>query len=165
MQYVTTFDINTLPDIETVRKHKTSKCAYINAPFAFDIETTSYIDKDGNKRAFMYEFSMSLNGVPVYGRYWYEFMSVLRQLKQRYKLSKKKRLVIYVHNLAYEFQFLQGRFPVSDVFARVNRHPMKCVIDECFEFRCSYVLSGLSLAKTAEQITIHDIKKLTGDLD
>ena len=125
MQYITTFDINTLPDIETVRKHKTSKCAYINAPFAFDIETTSYIDKDGNKRAFMYEFSMSLNGVPVYGRYWYEFMSILRQLKQRYKLSKKKRLVIYVHNLAYEFQFLQGRFPVSDVFARVNRHPMK----------------------------------------
>lgn len=165
MQYITTFDINTLPDIETVRKRKTSKCAYINAPFAFDIETTSYIDNDGNKRAFMYEFSMSLNGVPVYGRYWYEFMSVLRQLKQRYKLSKKKRLVIYVHNLAYEFQFLQGRFPVSDVFARVNRHPMKCVIDECFEFRCSYVLSGLSLAKTAEQITIHDIKKLTGDLD
>ena len=31
MQYVTTFDINTLPDIETVRNHKTSKCAYNNA--------------------------------------------------------------------------------------------------------------------------------------
>lgn len=165
MQYITDFNIDTLPDIETVKAYKSAKCAYINAPFSFDIETTSYIDNDGNKRAFMYEFSMSLNGISVYGRYWYEFMGVLRKLKERYSLTAKKRLVIYVHNLAYEFQFLQGRFPVSEVFARTTKHPMRCVIDECFEFRCSYVLSGLSLAKTAEQITIHDIRKMSGDLD
>lgn len=165
MECITDFDINELGEIETVKSYKQAKCVYINAPFSFDIETTSFIDEDGNKRAYMYEFSMSLNGVPVYGRYWYEFMGILRKLKEYFKLTAKKRLVIYVHNLAYEFQFLQGRFPISDVFARNTKHPMKCVLDECFELRCSYVLSGLGLEKTAEQITIHDIQKMTGDLD
>ena len=138
---------------------------YINAPFTFDIETTSYINTAGDKRAFMYIFMFSLNGKAVYGRHWADFYYTLDKLKQTLGLNDTRKLIIYVHNLPYEFQFLQGRCEITDVFARTSRHPMKCTVNKYFEFRCSYILSGLGLAKTADQITIHRIRKMTGDLD
>lgn len=165
MIHVRYFNFSNLKEPPTVKKSKGSKISYINAPFAFDIETTSYIDNDGNKRSFMYIFMFNLNGTTVYGREWADFFYTLNSLQKQFKLNEKKQLVIYVHNLPYEFQFLQGRCNISNVFAREARHPMKCTVNEVFEFRCSYILSGLSLAKTAENVTIHKIRKMTGDLD
>ena len=42
---------------------------------------------------------------------------------------------------------------------------IRAVTANGIEFRCSYILSGLSLAKTAENLTMHKIEKLKGDLD
>lgn len=145
-------------------KKGNSTIRYLNSANAFDIETTSFF-AGGEKRACMYLFMFCIDGTTFYGRTWVEFQWALQELKIRYQLDYYKRMVIYVHNLAYEFQFLINRAKLSQVFARTKRHPIKCLIEDGFEFRCSYFLSGLSLAKTAEEITDVQIEKKVGDLD
>lgn len=149
------------------------KIQYYNIPCGFDIETTSFmsssIDDSGkkvyHKRATMYIWQMSLNGVEVYGRTWSQLKVFVGQLKQNLGLYHRKRLIIYVHNLSFEFMFLLGHFKITDVFARKNRHPISCVLDDCIELKCSYFLSGLSLEKVAENLTTVKIEKLGGNLD
>lgn len=151
------------PDVIPVKKGN-STIRYLNSANAFDIETSSFMD-NGEKRACMYLFMFCIDGKTFYGRTWVEFNWALQELKIRYQLDYYKRMVIYVHNLAYEFQFLINRAKLTNIFARTKRHPMKCLVEDGFEFRCSYFLSGLSLAKTAEELHDVNIEKKEGDLD
>ena len=139
---------------------------YINLECAFDIETTSTI-YNGSKFAFMYEWTFGIkdnNGI-CYGRYWDEFLELCNQLKTSYQLSDTRRLIVYVHNLGYEFQFMRKYFNWLNVFASAERKPVKAVADLGIEFRDSYILSGYSLAKVADNLVSHNVKKLVGDLD
>ena len=79
---------------------------YYNIPAAFDIETSSLYDR-GNKFATMYIWQFGLNGLVIYGRTWAEFVYLLDALAIKLKLHQGRRLVIYVHNLSYEFQFMR----------------------------------------------------------
>lgn len=139
---------------------------YYNLESAFDIETTSTIYNE-KKFAFMYEWTFGIadsNGI-CYGRTWDEFIDLCHRLKEFYDLSETKRFVIYVHNLSFEFQFMRKYFNWVNVFASDERKPIKALTDLGIEFRDSYILSGYSLAKLAENLVSHDIKKLMGDLD
>jgi hypothetical protein len=149
------------------------KVRYYNIPVSFDTETTSWKEKvtDNNgkttqvKRACMYVWAFSVNGIRVYGRTWDEFRKTLFYLKQRLNLSRYQRLMIFVHNLAYDFQFFRHHVTIDSVFARKKRKPIKVLCeDKSFEFRCSYILSGLSLANVAKDLET-PIRKLVGDLD
>lgn len=140
---------------------KSKGIRYYNYPFSFDIETTSFL-QNGEKRSCMYIWMMSLNGITVYGRTWSEFEWFLEEIKINLNLDEYNRIIIYVHNLSYEFQFLIGHVDFTSVFARKKRHPIKAVANGCFEFKCSYFLSGLSLDKTAENLTSVKIEKLKG---
>src|SRR5699024_5153212 len=53
----------------------------------------------------------------------------------------------------------------TEVFAISERKPIKALTNLGIEFRDSYILSGFSLAKTAENLSSHSIEKMTGDLD
>nr|DAM70904.1 MAG TPA: DNA polymerase B [Caudoviricetes sp.] len=162
------FDFNILKNSNlqtvTTRTRDNQYIEYYNTPFAFDIETSSFYDGE-NKRACMYIFMFSLNGNYVYGRTWEDFDFTLNKLKEVLQLNEYRRIIIYVHNLGYEFQFLIGHERFKDVFARNARHPIKCTMAECFDLKCSLMLSGMSLAKTAEDLTSVKIEKLTGDLN
>lgn len=60
-------------------------------------------------------------------------------------------IVIYVHNLSFEWQFLKSIILVYDVFALKNRKVAKITAyDGAIEFRCSYLLSNMSLEKFTE---------------
>lgn len=154
---------------------KKGKVKYYNCPIGFDIETTSfkdyrYVDPNRKsskpiKRACMYIWQMCINGTSIYGRTWSQFIWFMGELRMKLSLSPELKLVIYVHNLAYEFHFLMGHVPISNVFARKKHKPIKCDLYGSIELRCSYFLSGLSLAKTAENLTTVKINKLVGDLD
>lgn len=147
-------------EIITKRGHDTIR--YLNSANAFDIETSSFLDVDGNKRATMYIWMMGIDDQIVYGRTWGEFQWFLYFLKEKYELGIHKRMIIYVHNLGYEFQFLINRVSISQTFSRKPRHPIKTLIEDGFELRCSMFLSGLSLEKTAEEL---NVKKQIGLLD
>lgn len=113
----------------------------------------------------MYIWMMSVNGITTYGRTWNHLRWFLDVLRTTLDLSNSRRCMVYVHNLSYEFQFLKRQLNISEVFARRKRHPIKALINDCFEFRCSYFLSGLSLEKVAENITSVKIEKQLGKLD
>ena len=146
--------------------HKKTSVEYINIPFSFDIETTStYIDN--NKVAFMYlwGFGVKDENHIYYGRTWKELLIFLNNLSNEFELNSKRRIICYVHNLGYEFQFMKKYFKWLNVFAIDERKPLKALCSLGIEFRDSYLLSGYSLSKTSENLQSHNIKKLVGDLD
>ena len=156
-------EISEYGDFSTVIK---DGIEYYNAPCSFDIETSSFLDiHSGEKRACMYIWQLGINGSVLYGRTWYEFMDVLSRLMDFFSLNDTCRLVIYIHNLSYEFAFMRSWFQWDKVFALKNRRPVYAICGG-FEFRCSYFLSNRSLAHVGEELLQkYPMKKLVGDLD
>ena len=152
-------------DIPIVKDGKT-KCEYLNIESAFDIETTSTI-YNGEKSAFMYVWMFGIGyGKDVfYGRTWEEFIELCELLGSYFDLGGNKRLITYVHNLGFEFQFMRKFFTWEGVFSTDERKPIKALCNIGIEFRCSYILSGYSLASLAKNLTTHKVKKMEGDLD
>ena len=151
-------------EIKEIKTNK--KVTYLNIESAFDIETTSYIN-NGEKSAFMYiwMFGIGLGKEIFYGRTWEEFLDLCEKLQQYFGLNENRRLVIYVHNFGYEFQFMCHYFNWENVFAINERKPIKALCSYGIEFRDSYILSGYSLANTAKNLTTHKVRKMEGDLD
>ena len=135
-----------------------------NYPVTFDIETTSaYVDKQ--KVAFMHSWMICITDIVVIGRSWGDFQEFVQFIISHYKLDINRRMIIWVHNLSFEFQFICHLFSWDSVFALSERTPVKAVTTDGIEFRCSYQLSGQSLAGVAKNLTAHEIEKLKGDLD
>ena len=156
--------LSTMPTLPTIKNNK--KVEFYNIEAGFDIETTSLKVGD-DKRAFMYVWQIGIgyqNRV-FYGRTWLEFVDLCDQLSDYLELSENKRLVIYVHNLGYEFQFMRKYFEWLDVFSASERKPIKALCSLGIEFRDSLILSGQSLEYTAKNLAKHKIKKMVGDLD
>ena len=165
MKYVTEFSPDILTDLNIEEVKTNKKISYLNVPCAFDIETTSMII-NGEKFAFSYvwQFGIGLNNT-YYGRTWGELLDFLQDLQDYLGLNENKRLIIYVHNLGYEFQFMRKYFNWVNIFAVDERKPVKALCDLGIELRDSYILSGYSLANTAKNLTKHSIAKMVGDLD
>lgn len=142
---------------------------YYNEPLSFDIETTSfYVQSNGQKekRATMYIWKLSIRGgVIVRGRTWEEWINVCKFLSEWYELNEKRILVIYVHNLGYEFQFMHKYFEWKEVFALKKRQPVRALSTLGIEFRCSLKLSGYSLEKLGTQLITYKVEKLVGSLN
>lgn len=159
-----------VPFVSKYDSHIRKQFYFANIPCAFDTETTStYIGaKNDVKFAFMYEWTFGImvneKSFIWYGRTWNEFLDFLEELSTIMRLSDKRLLVCYVHNLGYEFQFMRKFFDWQKTFATDERKIIQARTN-FIEFRDSYILSGLSLEKTAKNLTTHKIKKLVGDLN
>lgn len=134
----------------------------IDAFGAFDIET-SLLEYKGEMHGLMYlwQFAVGKIGeeIDVYiGRTWKDYINFLEELRILYSLNINNRMVIYVHNLGYEFQFLRSVQSVTRMFAVEKRVPVVAIMDECFEYRCSYKLSNMSLDKFAKQENARHLK-------
>lgn len=148
-------------DIVKSGKHK----MYQRHPMTFDIETSKIPkDNDGHYEAFMYIWQVCIEGNVVFGRRWEELQEFMQKVVNAYKLSEEERVVVYVHNLSFEFQFIQDYFKFVDVFAMASRSILTAKTAH-LEFRCSYKLSNMSLAKFIENTpnTLH--YKGVDDLD
>ena len=137
---------------------------YYNLACSFDIESTSYM-QDDKKTAFMYIWMFQVENLAVYGRTWQEYQNFMFRLSNRYHLNADKRLIIYIHNLSFEFQFMKDYFMWDNVFAVDERKPIKALTLSGMEYKDSYILAGYSLASVAKNLVSHTIEKLTGDLD
>lgn len=146
------------------------KINYYNIICAFDIETTSFTDKptkeDHNeKRSLMYIWQLAINGRVIVGREWSEFLYCMNKIVEILDLNKQSRLMIFVHNFSYEFQFIRKFFNWYKVFAISTRKPIYGITENGFEFRCSYILSNKSLAKLGDDLQKYKVSKMVGDLD
>ena len=149
---------------EDFKTYKRNKIEYLNVASAFDIETTSY-NGDSGKVGIMYAWVFGINGKCVIGRTWDEIIQLLQKVSKRYELSDTKRLIVYVHNLSFEFQFIRKYLKWSRVFANDERTPIYALCDLGVEFRCSYLLSGYSLDNLGKNLHNYPVRKMVGDLD
>lgn len=134
---------------------------YLDCICAFDVETSTIWEVE---QSFVYLWQFSFNNdFVIYGRTIEEYRIFCEQMKE-YLLKKKMYLVIYVHNLAYEIQFLSGiyDFGEDEIFAVKNRKVIKAEMYNCLEYRCSYALCNMGLgAYLDDRKTKH--RKLDGD--
>lgn len=168
-------------NIEEIKSHHQNKNGEYNTRlscndiFTFDIECTSAYIENGEvipytkgkpaeywnsleNIALCYIWQFSVNETVYYGRELTDFLKVLDAL------PKDTHLIIWVHNLSYEFHFLSNILTWKSAFARTPHKPMKCTSNEYpnIEFRCTYMLTRLNLATWGNQL---GIPKMVGDLD
>lgn len=129
--------------IRRSKQYKKRKAEYLDCTCAFDIEATN-IDSIQQAVMYIWQFQISTD-LTVFGRTWDEFIWMLQQILP--VLETNVWLVVYVHNLSYEFSFLKGvyDFREDEVFCLSRRKVLKCTMYDKIEFRCSYKLSNSSL--------------------
>ena len=138
------------------------KVHYVEHLAAFDIETTSYVD-GGEKKAVVYSYALAIDDTIYRARRAEEFFSLLEKIAADMDLSLDRRLVVYVHNLAYEWQFIKHYMQWDSAFAIASeRRIVRAVSTLGFEFRCSYVLTNKPLAAVGKDV---GVQKMVGDID
>ena len=147
------------PPASIKAKRYARKRYYMDIVCAFDIETT-YIPEIGQSVMYIWQFQLG-EEITIIGRTWEAYRDFCDDLRCAIPLSYF--LVVYVHNLAYEFQFLAGIFTFQprNVFLVKNRRPLTAV-HGCMEYRCSYLHSNMSLSKFLEAMYVEN-QKLTYD--
>ena len=161
-----------------IRYDKDNFKAKPGAIYTLDIETTSLFEMDDGsyqvfdyskkpsyyagreKIAVPYIYMFGVNDTVYYGR---DF----RELREIFQAISGTDEIVYIFNLSFEFQFmidLLEDLHIERMIARSVRKPIAFTVSEWrIEFRCAYMLTGLTLERAAEQYT--DVKKRAGDLD
>lgn len=134
---------------------------YADSVCCFDIEATRITERE---QSIMYVWQFAIEETVIYGRTWTDFKMFLRRVKER---LGDMHLMVFVHNLSYEFQFLSGIYNFNDyeVFCTDSRKVLKCQMFKNFEFRCSYKLTNLSLAAMAKRYNKKYLKESGEDFD
>lgn len=160
------FPVEWLEQIPEVKRKKGNQRTkkrrkYKDLITAFDIETTRLADIE-NSIMYVWQWQFG-NAYTVVGRTWDEFTQFQKKLQN---VLDDIFLVVFVHNLSYEFQFLRGIYPFEpeEVFAVRSRKVLKCDMHNCFEFRCSYLHSNMNLDTYTKKMGVKH-KKLTGTFD
>lgn len=138
------------------------KVHYVDHLAAFDIETSSYVD-EGVKKAVVYSYALAIDDKIYHARRADEFFSLLEKIAADMELSLDRRLVVYVHNEAYEWQFIKYYMLWDSAFAIASeRRIVRAVSTLGFEFRCSYVLTNKPLEAVGKDV---GVPKMVGDID
>lgn len=149
-----------------VRDNK--RIEYYNVPAGFDIEVSSFYQgekKPENKRGIMYIWQFGIFNLVTTGRTWKEFEVLISMVQKILSLNENRRLVVYVHNLPYEFQFIRKHFDWDEVFILTERKPVYATTGG-IEFRCSLKLAGgKALANVAKDLQKYKVEKAVGNLD
>ena len=158
-------DVNVLLDESLTVITTNKKIKYYNASCTIDIESSSFYEGE-NKRAIMYSFVIGINGKGVIARTYDELHFIIDKIVNFYHLNKDVRMIFYIHNLQYEFQFFRKQFEWEKVFAIEPRRILYALMKNGVELRCSYLLSGYSLAYIGDHIlNKYKVSKLVGYLD
>ena len=128
---------------------------YTSALCAFDIETTAL--DDDHTIMYIWQFQIGPD-VTVIGRSWREFKYLIWKLKR--SRPEGEKLVVWVHNLAFEFQFLRGiyNFKPDEIFLTDARKPLRVDMWDFLEFRCSYRHSNMSLGQYLSKMGVSSQK-------
>ena len=162
--------------VEDVRKNKRrsqNKHRVLNVFSAFDIETSTIWRNKKRElfdvHSFMYTWQFQVEEYTVKGRTWDEFFTWLQvlydaisKIRTDNNLDLNPFLIVWVHNLSYEWTFLSGLYPFTndECFFRDTRKPIYCRMFDTFELRCSYIQTNLSLSALCKQTGVEE--KLSG---
>lgn len=131
---------------------------YLLVGCGFDIETTRKHDK-----SYMYHWQLSIGESVVLGRTWNQFILTLEYIKDMLNLNKDERLLMYIANMGFEWQFIRKRVNVTNCMFKDYRHPIMLEIGGWLEIRDALAITGTSLKELAKAYT--KTQKMDGDLD
>lgn len=167
-----------LPNLDTElrgRGWKKTNADYLNAYCCLDTETSklTHYGKDSEivvDGVWIYQWALGINDVLIAGRTADELLTLLKKIFIYYELSNKRKLSIFVHNLAYDASYLMvGLYKYFDgkieVFSTGQRRPVKITIDNALELKCSYKLVNKSLDAWCADAAPIKHKKLVGAID
>lgn len=125
---------------------------------AFDIETT-YIKEIDNSVMYIWQWQFG-DDCTVIGRTWFELQRFVEKLESYLSSGDPQRLIVFVHNLSFEFQFLSGIFDIEpeSIFAVDNRKILRFVLHDMIEYRCSYLQTNMSLRQFCEKMGVKNYK-------
>lgn len=132
---------------------------YLDMICAFDIETSKSIFH-GEWHAFCYVWQFCFDNIVYIGRCLQDYDIFTEILSD---IVGEKSIVVYVHNLSYEFQFLSGiqNFANDNVFC-IRPHKILKADRGCIEYRCSMLHSNMSLARWTSNFHVKH-EKLSGE--
>lgn len=160
------YDINVDDFEKTTQKKGRDYITYYETVASYDIETSSFRTTEGIATTITYAHIFSIDGYVFKCETWDQAMNVFNRLRILFNLDYFNRLIVYVHNLSYEFQFMKRHFEFARVFNNGgDRKVLTAETNDGIEFRCSYMLSSSSLAQVAKNLQHHTVKKMNGDLD
>ena len=156
----------TYKPINYVIKGKKKPIAYIQTPLFLDTETSHNHDEE-IPIGWIYQWCMEFNGQYMIGRRVSEIIDALKWLSDEYELDEDHRAVIYVHNLSYDHSYLQSflyeAFGAGEILALKSRKILT-VRYGGIEFRCSYLLSNMSLDLWSKKMKT-ETRKMVGAID
>lgn len=152
----------------TIKQGKFSN-NYWDLKCGFDIETTTYID-----RSYMYIWQIGINNKAFFGNTWEEFNDCLSIINdyidcinrqkaiEKHKKEFKAQAICFIHNIAFEWQFVRKEISITDVFLKSLREPLYFESNN-IKFLDSFQITHMSLAKLAKRYCT--TQKMVGDID
>lgn len=133
-------------------RSKRDRHKFANLVGAFDTETTTCTIGE-TVYAFMYVWQFAVEDIAVYGRTWDDLREFLTNLRADLHLSSEYKLIVYVHNLKYDFQFFKSQLNIEgDFIARDSRTIIKMTLQDCIELRDSGCYTEEPLAAMGAEI-------------
>lgn len=142
-----------------------SKITYSDKPMFLDIETSHNHDPE-NPICWIVSIQILFDDAYHLFRTPEEFIEYITDLSNRMKLSIERRLVIYIHNASYDLSYLlpyiQKYYPGKEERHCImhGEHKIIQYYQGGLEFRCSYLLSGVSLEKWSEEMNVEHKKQV-----
>lgn len=146
----------------TIKDEHGSK-SFLKMYCGFDIETT----KTKNENTFPYHYQFNINNDYITCRTLNEHLEFIEFLVKKTTVKSKKKakpkMLIFIHNMSYEFSFLRKYYKITKLFAKEKRKPVYFEIDNLI-FLDSYLIENKSLANLAKDYNL-PTQKAVGDLD
>lgn len=142
-----------------------SKISYCDKPVFLDCETSWNHDVD-NPVCWIVSIQVLFDDHYHLFRKPEELMEWYNEKIDQMSLSDTRRLITYIHNASYDLSYLapyiqmylpgkESRFGIYDGANKIITYNQGCL-----EFKCTYLLSGVSLAKWSKDMAIEHPKKI-----
>ena len=147
---------------------KNRKKAIAKSYICLDTETSHNHNPDA-PQCWVYQWAFTFAGGIYYGRKPSDLMEKLKELIKHYGCDEKHKILLFVHNLPYDFSYLCLFFrdafgdPVN-VLAHAPRKPFSIQYECGLELRCSFKLANDSLARWGKKLNIR-YRKMSGAID
>ena len=147
-----------LPPLGAFPPPSEHKPALIKEAICLDTETSHIGDAVG----WIYQWAFCLDGKIAIGRKPSELMAWLQKIAAFYGLRDDLKMLIFVHNLSYDIQYLKNWifeiWPDYKILATAL-HKFISIEAGPFIWHCTYRLSNRSLAKWGEDLGVKERKK------
>lgn len=149
-----------------VKASNPKKPKLLKFPIFLDTETSHNHNED-DPVAWVYQFAMKFGSLYLVGRKPSDLIEWLDFIADGMGLNESNKIVIYVHNLSYDMQYLKNylieHYETFNVLA-LKSHKILQVETDFFVFKCTYLLSNRSLDAWVNALNVNHIKA-TGTID